>query len=392
MRRLSYADRWLLASLAVALIAGLIASYYILETSLTLARGYEEAGILYVSDEVYYVNVARKLLENVFGGQVNASLYSDKIAKDYYNLEHPPLGKYIIAFSMALCGDKPLCWRLPGIIEASISPLILALGLWTAFSRAPWWLRGLAPAVGAMALAADPILARAGSIAMLDIHLAFFTLLSLVALANGRIRIAIVLGGLAASVKFSGAASLLAIPLALLAYRGARVALRAFGEAVLLGLLVYILINVPLAIYFGPLKLVKETLAALSWHITPRPEGPPTSTPIGWILNSNPFYYTFSPGPVAAILNTPIHLTILVSLPLLAALSWKRCLASAAASMTYTSVIGIYLLVMALGNNTLYSFYSVQLSPPAAASLASLVALAGGGCVEAGPSGDGEAS
>ncbi len=391
MRRLSYADRRLLASLAVALALGLIASYHVFLESTTLARSYEEAGITYVSDEVYYVNVARKLLENVFGGEVNASLYSEKIAKEYYNLEHPPLGKYIIAASMAFCGDRPFCWRLPGIVEAALSPLLLALGIWLALRRSPWWLRGFASGIGAVALASEPILARAGSVAMLDIHLAFFTLLSLLALANGRTRMAMILGGLAASVKFSGAASLLAVPLAILAYRGARSAARVFGESVFIGIIIYIIVNIPLALYFGPLRLIEETLSGLSWHITPRPEGPPTSTPIGWILNSNPFYYTFSPGPVAAVVNTPLHLLVLASLPILAVYSWRRCLAGAAASMTYVAVIGIYLLVMALGNNTLYSFYSVQLSPAAAASLASLTAMAGGGCVEDSLPRDGEA-
>ncbi len=383
MRRLSYADRWLLASLAIALIVGLVASCYVFSVSYRLAASYSESGVLYVSDEIYYVNVARKILENVFGGQVNESLYSDKIAEDYYNLEHPPLGKYIIMASIALCGDRPLCWRLPGVLEASLSPLLLSLGLWAALRRAPWWIRGLAPAAGALALAADPVLARAGSVAMLDIHLAFFTLLSLLALANGRVRLAIIAGGLAASVKFSGVASLIAVPLAILAHRGARPASKAFGEAVILGLLVYAIINVPLALYFGPAKLVDETLAALRWHTTPRPEGPPTSTPIGWVLNSNPFYYTFSPGPVPATLNTPIHLMVIVSLPVIVMVSWRRCLPAAAAALTYTSIIAVYLLVMALGNNTLYSFYSVQLSPAAGATIASLVALAGGGCVEA---------
>ena len=98
------------------------ASYLVFSKAYALASGYVDD---YVSDEIYYVDTARRILQRVFGAQLDYHRYSGSTADDYFNLEHPPLGKYIVAISMVVCGDKPLCWRLPSVLEASLIPLLL---------------------------------------------------------------------------------------------------------------------------------------------------------------------------------------------------------------------------------------------------------------------------
>jgi len=308
---------------------------------------------------------------------VDEAAFSNKTRPDYYNLEHPPLGKYIIAASIAFCGDKPLCWRLPGIIEASV--LVAVLGLSTAARRSPAWYA--AGAAAALAAAADPVLYRSAAVAMLDIHLAFFTGLSIAAASRGRLTLAAVLAGLAASVKYSGVAAVFAAMLVAVAYLGAKRGTVEAARILLVSLAVFALVHVPLAAYFGPGRLVEETLRALEWHTTPRPEGPPTSTPLEWVLNANPFYYSFAPGPVAAETNTIIHFYAIAGTLLAAtALARGKCHQPpyTAGPLNYAMVFAVYALVMALGNTTLYSFYAVQLTPGAAATVASMTACAAG--------------
>ncbi len=356
----------------VAVVAA--SSAKILIASYQLAESYSRH-TAYVSDEIYYVDAARRLLRDMAGFEVNESMFSNKTGSDYYNLEHPPLGKYIIALSIALCGDTPICWRAPGIVEASLIPAIVALGI---YSGRRGSVGALAASAAALALAAEPSLYRAAAVAMLDIHLAFFTALALALAAAGRARAAALAGGLAASVKMSGAAAVLGVAIvnAYSSRPGERA--RAASEAVIIALVVYAASHLPLLVIFSPARLVDEVIAALSWHTTPRPEGPPTSTPIGWILNSNPFYYTFAPAPVAAVTNTTIQLYALAASIVAPLLAGKRGLVAVAGPAFHASVFAVYALVMALGNTTLYSFYAVQLAPSAAASVAASVVMAAG--------------
>jgi len=339
----------------------------------------------YTSDEIYYVDSARRLLRDLFHYNVNETAFSGKTDANYYNLEHPPLGKYIIGLAIVACGDRPLCWRVPGIVEATL--IILAV---SAVGR-PSSVKGLlAGAVAAIAASADPILYRSASLAMLDIHLAFFLTLSMLAASYGRFRLAAILAGLATSVKYSGVSALLAI-LALVAIRpgdSLRYKLRSSAEAILLAFSSFTLVHLPLLAMFTPAQLVEETLRALGWHTTSRPPGPPTSTPMGWVFNVNPFYYTFQPGPVAAVTNTVLHLygiatTILIALLLASGRNLsERVLAG---PLNYVMVFAVYLLVMALGNKTLYSFYAVQLTPGLAGTLASSTLLSLGEVDERSP-------
>ncbi len=323
--------------------------------SLSLAMAYDDYDMLYVSDEIWYVNTARKILIEVFGFRGNLLQVSGVIGKDYYNLEHPPLGKYIIALSMALCGDKPLCWRLPGVIEASLIPLILAWGFRLRFPEA---------AVAAAAAAADPVLVTAGSVAMLDVHLAFFTALSLALMARGHMIPASIAAAAALSTKISAA------PLAVLAivYSACRRGVYYSIAILLTMILVYTMLWIPLGWHLGLETIIAANLGAPRYHTMPRPHGPPTSTPLGWILNVNPFYYSVGAITVPALTNTTIHLIAISSALILATLYMARRLGAVfpVASFTLIGIYAAYYIVFYSGNTTLYSFYSAQLTPVAA--------------------------
>lgn len=378
---LSYADRRWIPWLPILILALAASMFHVYQSSMGLASLYQDLGKEYVSDEIYYVDSARRILQSVFRADIEYWSYSGKTRDDYYNLEHPPLGKYIIAASMVACGDRPICWRLPGIVEASLIPLIVAAAY---AGRSSY--KVLAASSTALAAGSDYILRTAGAVAMLDIHLAFFTALTILAASRGRIILAAILAGAAASVKISGAAAVLAllVYIAYSAWMSRREKARSIMAIIGVSLLVYTLTYVPLASYFGPVELVKENINALKWHTTSRPaDGPPTSTPTGWIFNVNPFYYSVTGALVPARLNTLIHFPALVAALIITMYHLDRGLERRVfSSILYMSIILTYYLVFAMGNRTLYSFYAVQLTPAAAgviAEISLLISRSGGG-------------
>ncbi len=376
MKRLSYSDRLLLALfLVIALAIAGYSSYFVFDRAYTLAVKYVEVGHDYVSDEVWYVNVARRYLKELFRVEMDYMPYSSKISEGWLNPEHPPLGKYMIALSMLACGDKPICWRIPSIIEASLIPVILFLSY---ARRAPIAL--LAGSAAAAAAASDYILHRIGSVAMLDIHIAFFTSLAIFFVNRGKLLPALVMAGLALSVKYSGAALVGAIAFYYLLNKSisSRLRARIFAASILMPISVFLIVYSPLIYFKGVTWFIEEgVIKALAWHSTSRPPGgPPTSSPLEWIINGNPFFFSASKLIVAAELNTIIHALAIFSIIIVLPAYIANPNTKAFSSLLYVMTMAMYYTIYFMGNKTLYSFYAVQLTPAAAGAIAELILMA----------------
>ena len=143
-------------------------------------------------DEVHYVPAARVLM-----------------ALDHpVNVEHPLLGKELIALGMRLFGDVPFGWRIMPALYGTLGLLAAMRALWFATCSR------FASIAGGLLLASDFLWFVMSRIAMLDIFMASLTLIALWALAGavrenetGRRRLAVagVALGLAVAAKWNAA-------------------------------------------------------------------------------------------------------------------------------------------------------------------------------------------
>lgn len=166
-----------------------------------------------IFDEAYYVNASRVII----GVPVaEGAHYAGSPSGLDPNTEHPPLGKVLIAGSMAIFGDGPLGWRLPSIVAALIA--IAAVYL---IVRASGETAALAFGIAGF-VAFDNLTFVHGRMATLDMLVLAPILVAAWLALRERWLLAGVLVGLGFLVKLSALYGLLAI--------GALLAMRAVGS------------------------------------------------------------------------------------------------------------------------------------------------------------------
>jgi 4-amino-4-deoxy-L-arabinose transferase-like glycosyltransferase len=246
-----------------------------------------------IFDEAYYVNAARIILgTTVPAGQhyAGAPLGLDP------NVEHPPLGKVLIALSMAIFGDNGLAYRLPSLVFG-----MLALGALFLIVRAAGesvWLAILA--VGLFAF--DNLSLVHGRIATLDMPVLACILLGAWCALRERWFLAgacLAVGTLFKLTALYGLfAVLLLVALGLLAlwrrerrvrladFRPSAVLLATYGVVFLVGLAI---LDSRFTTYGNPIDHVRHMLeygANLHWaHGLPSVCVDNQSTPWQWLVN-----------------------------------------------------------------------------------------------------------
>jgi len=273
---------------------------------------------------------------------------------NYYNLEHPPLGKYLIGLSMIINGDYPLSWRLPSILFTSSLPLII-------FFTVRKLENDIVAAICSAFLLFDTLLFNEGFLALLDVYLAFFIALSLLSAVYNRLLLSSIFIGLAAATKFSGA--FLVFPMFIYLLFGTKESkLKIILTSFIIPILTWFFVNIPIILVLGIREWIQSVLAALSWHTTSRPIGPPTSFPWEWLYNKNPFYFHFNPDYSASV-NVPAYILSFISLFLSPYLMLKKKKEFSFPALWLLGIFLGYSILPLLGNTTLYSFYAFALMP-----------------------------
>lgn len=298
----------------------------------------------------------------------------------YANLEHPPMVKYIIALLMYIVGDRPIVWRIPSIIMGVLMVVFTFLLVYEVTKSLELAL------IAAAAVAVDPMTKAMASIALLDIYVAAFTVLTLYLAAKGRFNAAVLTLGFASTFKFTALTA--AIPLLLIYInkmfrRGLKPADAISNGIIYLILMVLSFIffqvvsSIPLI--FGIRTIVggdpgkssfiiwleQSIFGAISWHLTAKcldiTRCPIYSAPWEWFFGINSFVLYLSPVILAQGF-TPIYAVSFVLMIFAIPAMSRENKARTLWYMLFGIFLG-YLIIWVLGGRTQYSFYAVQLTP-----------------------------
>ncbi|WP_440060216.1 glycosyltransferase family 39 protein [Thermogladius sp. 4427co] len=302
----------------------------------------------------------------------------------YFNLEHPPLGKYIIGLLMVLVGDYPFYWRL-GTVTAGV---LLVFFTYKAGKKLVGsnYIAGL---VAAALVAVDPIVRNLSSIALLDIYVGLFTIISLYLSLERRYRLAILFILLGSLFKFNALFAL--IPVSVMYAREkfktgfslVDFILFLIGFYIVAGLLfliTQIIASIPLITYFGFTNWFRQAITgAIAWHTQVKCVGnacPTSSAPWDWFAGVNSFTLYYFPGGEAVVASGfwPIWSFSLVATIIFLPVYLKRVKSFTISSCWMLGVLAGYIMLWLIGGRTQYSFYSIQFAPLVYLAVVSIVA------------------
>jgi dolichyl-phosphate-mannose--protein O-mannosyl transferase len=152
----------------------------------------------YIFDEVYYAKDAASLITH--GVELNEDGMAEFVV-------HPPLGKWLIGIGIKLFGNNELGWRVIAAVVGSASVLLIYLIVQRLFNSL--FLSNIAAALFAL----DGLHLVMSRVALLDIFLMFFILLSFYLILRDNLWLSGVIIGLASATKWS---AVFVIPLLIL--------------------------------------------------------------------------------------------------------------------------------------------------------------------------------
>ncbi|ABW01869.1 phospholipid carrier-dependent glycosyltransferase [Caldivirga maquilingensis] len=277
----------------------------------------------------------------------------------YLNIEHPWFGKCFMVLSMLLLGDKPVTWRVPSMI---LSALMLILVYYIALYIS----NNVAYAsLASLALLMDASFRDVGIIALLDVYIGFFTLLTVYLYVTKRFTSSSVAAGLAAASKYPGVFTVFAGAY-LEAYR--RNGLWALVYLAI-SLIVFIIPQLPIIHLVGGLSnYISDVFFYLKWFTESRPPGPVASNPFDWLIGVDSFVNNVSP-PLYAMGLPGAYLVALVYSFLMIIPQSRKLLFSNIQFNEYSIPVTIltmwlgFWMIYLLGNTTLYSYYTMDFAP-----------------------------
>lgn len=299
---------------------------------------------------------------------------------NYLNTEHPPLGKYLIAISIALLGDYPLHWRIPSVVSGVLMILLLyylALNI----SRSPW-----IALLAASLAAVDPLFKALGSIALLDIFVATTSVAAAIAIVERRYVAASILIGISASFKFNGLFTL--IPMMIIYLRDLVRVRRSidlettykyiewlFKNAAII-VLVFLIASAPFIAGYGLGGWLRDTINSFKWHTSEKcpssKAGCPTSSfPIDWFIGVNAF--TLYVNPTIVAMGNYIFWTASLWLSILFIPAAKTFRKVGYPLLLLLGTLLGYIMLWIVGGRTQYSFYAIHLLPFTYLVLASML-------------------
>ncbi|ABN69981.1 glycosyl transferase, family 39 [Staphylothermus marinus F1] len=290
---------------------------------------------------------------------------------EYLNLEHPPLVKYLIALSILYLGDYPLYWRVPNIIAGALIVFFVFLSI-RKLTNNPWL--GL---IASLLVSVDPIMRYLSSIALLDVFVALFSVITFYLAITRKYMFSILLAIIGSTAKFNTLFVL--IPVYLLYIRRELKKDNSFINFIYYTTLFFLvtfgsflaiqaLISIPIINIIGFESWLNQSIfGAIKWHTSVKCAGaacPASSAPWDWFLGANGFvlYYISSNDKLVALGYWPLWaLALAFSILFIPAYRIDR-----KTSYSWLFLLGIlsgYILLWIIGGRTQYSFYSVQLAP-----------------------------
>ncbi len=247
-----------------------------------------------IFDEVYHAFTAR---EFVRGSTIAWEWWHPAPPGFAYEWTHPPLAKYGMVLGMLIFGQNSFGWRLPSAIVGSLSLVVLYL-------LAKNWTRSSPIALTAsLLLAIDGLHLVQSRIAMNDIYLLLFVLLSLYHASLNRWKSSAIFLGLALASKWSAVYTL--IPLAYLFFKNRSFSPKSIviaGRWLLVAGLTYFISYAPFFFSNHTLSQFIELQKQMwSYHTHLQATHTYQSQPWQWVLGLRPvWYFTSHPSSLQA--------------------------------------------------------------------------------------------